>query len=228
MPVPPLRPPLRRVALAGVEALWRMMTVWGTAGPDDAVGRRFRSFGAGSALGFPRGDVFNEWWITIGAGTLVCPFVNLSAGLPGEQLPQDGPPVVEIGDRCSIGKGSSLVGRCSIVLEDDVTVAPNVYITDHNHSYRDPEVPIGRQWVTEAPVRVGAGSWLGTGVVVLPGARIGRHVAVAAGSVVRGVIPDFCVVAGSPAKVTRRLAPGGWEPPIPGEAPLPPADWPLR
>jgi serine acetyltransferase len=41
--------------------------------------------------------------------------------------------------------------------------------------------------------------------VILPGAAIGRNVVVAAGSVVRGDVPDHCVVAGVPARVVRRL-----------------------
>ena len=57
----------------------------------------------------------------------------------------------------------------------------------------------------ERPVRIGAGSWLGHGTVVLPGATIGRHVVVGANSVVRGELPDFCVAAGNPAKVIKTL-----------------------
>ena len=58
---------------------------------------------------------------------------------------------------------------------------------------------------------IGAGTWIGHGSIVLPGAKIGRNVVVAAGSVVRGEIPDHAVVAGVPAKVIRRLVPGeGW------------------
>ena len=60
-------------------------------------------------------------------------------------------------------------------------------------------------------MRVGDGSWLGHGVVVLPGSDIGRHVAVGAGSVVTGALPDFSVAVGSPARVVRRYVEGeGW------------------
>jgi hypothetical protein len=46
---------------------------------------------------------------------------------------------------------------------------------------------------------------------VLPGACIGRNVVIAAGSVVRGTVPDQCVAAGVPARVVRVYAPGdGW------------------
>ena len=58
---------------------------------------------------------------------------------------------------------------------------------------------------------IGAGSWLGHGVVVVPGARIGRHVVVAANSVVTGELPDNRVAAGHPARVIRRYVEGeGW------------------
>jgi acetyltransferase-like isoleucine patch superfamily enzyme len=183
--------------------------------PTSAIGRRFRSMGAHSSIAFPPGDVFGERWITIGSGTMIGPHVSMAVGMPGEPIDRDADPVVMIGDRCSIGRGSSIIGRCRIVIEDDVTLAPNVYVTDQNHTYADITMPIGQQWLTEDPVRIGAGSWLGCGVVVLPGADIGRHVTVAAGSVVRGVIPDHTVVAGSPAKVVRRYVDeSGWEPPL--------------
>ena len=47
--------------------------------------------------------------------------------------------------------------------------------------------------------------------VVLPGARIGKHVTIGANSVVTGDIPDYSVAVGSPAKVIRRYEAGaGW------------------
>jgi acetyltransferase-like isoleucine patch superfamily enzyme len=120
-------------------------------------------------------------------------------------------PVLQIGDRCVIGRGSHVVAHHSLVIGDDVFTGPYVYITDQNHGYADPDVPIGRQMPVNAAVRIGSGSWLGAGAVVLPGACIGRNVVIAAGSVVRGTVPDRCVVAGVPAKVVRVYAPGdGW------------------
>jgi acetyltransferase-like isoleucine patch superfamily enzyme len=101
-----------------------------------------------------------------------------------------------------------------------------VYITDQNHVYADVERPIADQYPAEDPVVIGSGCWLGTGAIILPGARIGRNVAVAAGSVVRGDVPDFCVVAGAPARVVRRHTEHGWDPPLRGEPVTPPAGWP--
>ena len=127
-------------------------------------------------------------------------------------------PVLRIGDRCVIGRGSHIVAHHSLVIGDDVFTGPYVYITDQNHGYADPDVPIGRQMPQNQAVRIGSGSWLGAGAVVLPGARIGRNVVIAAGSVVRGTVPDRCVVAGVPARVVRSYVPGdGWSP-SPGTA----------
>lgn len=186
----------------GIHQCWRAITRLGAITPDTAWGRRFGAFGQASCIAFPPGAIFGEQWIRVGEQTLIGPDVTLSAGMaPGQQMITD--PVVRIGDRCMIGRGSSIVGHLSIDIGDDIWTGPHVYITDQNHSYVDIDVPIGRQWPVDAGVRIGSGSWLGTGVVVLPGTSIGSHVVVAAGSVVRGDIPDRCVIAGSPARIVR-------------------------
>src|SRR5438034_11750038 len=131
----------------------------------------------------------------------------MSVGLlPGQDLGSD--PVLRIGDRCVIGGGSHIVAHQSLEIGDDVWTGPYVYITDQNHGYADPDVPIGRQMPSNAAVRIGSGSWLGAGAVVLPGACIGRNVVIAAGSVVRGTVPDRCVGAGGPARAVRSSVPG--------------------
>jgi acetyltransferase-like isoleucine patch superfamily enzyme len=207
----------RKLAAAAIHRAWAWVGTVGCIGPDDARGRRFHAMGAHSCICFPPGSVFGESGIEIGTETLIGPYVSISAGMPGEAPRTSGDrPVVVIGDRCSIGRGTSIVGLRHIEIGDDVAIGPNVYITDHNHSYADVTTPIAGQWPAEDQVRIGAGSWLGTGVIVLPGSDVGCHVAIAAGSVVRGVIPDRSVAAGAPARVVRHYSPDeGWLPPIP-------------
>jgi acetyltransferase-like isoleucine patch superfamily enzyme len=145
----------------------------------------------------------NEQYIRIGTGTMIGPHVALSAGMvPGQTCITD--PVVSIGDRCLIGRGSGIVGHLSIEIGDDVYTGHHVYITDQNHGYADRTLPISMQTMPERPVRIGAGSWIGHGSVVLPGACIGRNVTIGANSVVRGDIPDFAVAVGVPAKVVKQ------------------------
>ena len=116
----------------------------------------------------------------MGTDTVVGQHVSISAGtVPDQDLGTV--PLLRIGDRCVIGRGTHIVAHESIVIGDDVFTGPYVYITDQNHGYADPDAPIGRQWPSNAPVSVGAGSWLGAGAIILPGTVIGRNVVVGAG-----------------------------------------------
>ena len=189
---------------------WETIGRWGAIGPESRTGKRFGRFGAGSIICFPTNTVFNERYIHIGEGTMIGPNITLSAGMmPGQQCVTD--PVVRIGDRCLIGKGSGIVGHFSIDIGNDVWTGHHVYITDQNHGYTDVTRPISQQSMPERAVSIGDGSWLGYGTVVLPGAQIGKHVTVGANAVVTGVIPDFSVAVGNPARVIRRYLEGeGW------------------
>jgi acetyltransferase-like isoleucine patch superfamily enzyme len=193
-----------------VRRLWAHASRVGAIGPNGRTGQRFGRFGQGSIICFPPNTIFNERYIHIGEGTMIGPGVSLSAGMvPGQECISD--PVVSIGDRCLIGRGSGIVGHFSITIGNDVWTGHHVYITDQNHGYEDITRPISQQTQAERAVSIGDGSWLGYGTVVLPGANIGRHVAVGANSVVTGDLPDYSVAVGAPARVIRRYAEGdGW------------------
>lgn len=204
---------LRRLVLNAkselVHRAWERMQVHGAIGPSSLRGNRFGRFGDGSVICFPPTAIMNEPYIHIGIGTMIGPGVTLSAGIvPGQTMVSN--PVVSIGDRCLIGRNSGIVGHLSIEIGDDVWTGHHVYITDQNHGYEDVTRPISVQAAPELPVSIGAGSWLGHGTVVLPGAKIGKHVAVGAGSIVRGELPDFSVAAGVPARVIGRYVDGQW------------------
>lgn len=209
------RPDWYQAAAAGlVHRAWRAAQRAGTITAGSAAGRRFAAFGPHSLIAFPTGDMFGEGWIEIGNRTMIGAYVTLSAGLmPGHDLGAS--PILRVGDGCVIGRGSHVIAHHSITIGNDVFTGPYVYITDQNHSYADPDTPIGRQWPVNSAVSIGAGSWLGAGAVILPGAQIGANVVVAAGSVVRGLVPDQCVVAGVPARIVREYVPAdGWSPPL--------------
>jgi len=183
---------------------WELATELGAIGPDTRRGKRFGEFGDGSIICFPTNTIFNENYIHIGSDTMFGPQVTLSAGMvPGQDMVSD--PVISIGDRCLIGKGSGIVGHLRISIGNDVWTGHHVYITDQNHGYDDLSKPISQQMMPEKPVSIGDGSWLGYGTVVLPGATIGRHVVIGANSVVTGDLPDNCVAAGVPARVIRMI-----------------------
>jgi acetyltransferase-like isoleucine patch superfamily enzyme len=153
--------------------------------------------------------IFNEQFIHIGANTLIGPDISLSAGMvPGQQCITN--PVVTIGDRCLIGRGSGIVGHFSIEIGNDVWTGHNVYITDQNHGYEDVTLPISQQSQPERAVKIGHGSWLGYGSVVLPGVTIGEHCVIGANSVVTHDVPSFSVAVGVPARVIKQYVAGSW------------------
>lgn len=192
-----------------VDRLWPAVVEAGSIGPDTRRGRSFGSFGRNSVICFPVNTLFNERYIRIGRDTMIGPQCTLSAGMvPGQECIVD--PVVSIGDRCLIGKGSGIVGHLSITIGDDVWTGHHIYITDQNHGYEDLTRPISVQSMPERPVRIGNGSWIGHGAVVLPGADIGDHVVIGANSVVTGTIPSYSVAVGVPARVVRRYVDGEW------------------
>jgi acetyltransferase-like isoleucine patch superfamily enzyme len=202
--------PVRRAANDAIPAAWDVLSRRAVIGPRSPRARRFLHFGDGSAICFPIAALYGEPYIDLGEACIIGPYCSLSAGVMPKQV-IDHAPVVKIGDRCLIGKGSGIVGHSSIEIGDDVFTGHHVYITDANHGYEDVTTPIGAQFAPTRPVRIGAGSWLGHGTVVLPGSDIGRNVAVGAGSVVTGPLPDFCVAVGNPARVIRRYVEGeGW------------------
>lgn len=182
-----------------------VLGAWAAIGAGSSRAREFAAFGERSVICYPPTTLMNVRFIRIGAGSVIGPHVALSAGMvPGQECISDS--VVVIGDRCLIGRGSGIVGHLSIEIGDDVWTGHHVYITDQNHGFDDPGRPISQQVQPERPVRIGAGSWIGHGSVILPGSDIGRNVVVGANSVVSGTIPDHSVAVGAPARVIRRVS----------------------
>ena len=77
-------------------------------------------------------------------------------------------------------------------------IGPYCYITDANHG-RATGVPVKEQKMEPQPVVIEDDVWLGAGVVVLPGVRLGRGCVIGAGAVVTHDVPADAVFAGVPA-----------------------------
>ncbi len=185
------------------EGLYRWYAKQAAIGPKSRRARRFGAFGTGSGILFPTVALYGEQYMRIGDNVVVGPYCTLSAGVMPGHVP-DHDPVVTIGDDVLIGRGSGVVGHRSVTIGDGVFTGHNVYVTDANHGYQNVHETIGRQFSEPRPVVVGAGSWLGHGTVVLPGAQVGEHVAIGAASVVTGALPSYSVAVGNPARVIRR------------------------
>jgi len=105
---------------------------------------------------------------------------------------------VYVGPRCHIGLAH---------LERDVLLGPAVQIPSgpRTHGMSDPDLPVRDQPGTRDLVRIGAGSWIGGGAIVM--AQIGRDVVVGAGAVVTAPLPDRVIAGGVPARILKTREP---------------------
>lgn len=123
---------------------------------------------------------------------------------------------VAIGSRSELNAGCVLDCVGSIEIGDDVLVAAEVYIADHDSHSADWEVRrhdhldrrAGRRdWsvVPQAPVRIEDRAWIGRRAMIFKGVTVGEGAIVGAGSVVTRSVPSWTAVAGVPAREIRQL-----------------------
>lgn len=113
------------------------------------------------------------------------------------------------GNGISIGECSFLNYNCTILDGGRVSIGSNVKIGPNCQLYT-PQHPFDymqRRGTCETayPIEIGDDTWLGGGVIVCPGVKIGKRCIIGAGSVVTKDIPDDCMAAGNPAQVKKHL-----------------------
>nr|WP_315162594.1 acyltransferase [uncultured Flavobacterium sp.] len=113
-------------------------------------------------------------------------------------------PHIIIDNYCSIQQNLHLTCAESIYIGKNTAIAANVTITDIHHPYEDISLPIEKQQIIVNPVFIGEDCKIYNNVVILPGTEVGKHCTIGANSIVSGIIPDFCVVVGAPAKIVKR------------------------
>lgn len=106
---------------------------------------------------------------------------------------------------CDIYANSNLtlVDDGHIYVGDKVMFGPNVTIATANHPI-NPELR-SRALQYNKDVHIGENTWIGAGVVIVPGVKIGNNAVIGANSVVTKDIPDNVVAVGNPCRVLREI-----------------------
>jgi len=119
--------------------------------------------------------------------------------------------IIEIGDDCSVNPFAILYGSPKkLSIGNYVRIAAHTVIIPANHTYDDPARPIHLQGGMSRGITIEDDVWLGAGVTVLDGVRIGRGSVIGAGSVVTRDIEPYSVAVGVPARrIKRRGEPPG-------------------
>jgi maltose O-acetyltransferase len=109
---------------------------------------------------------------------------------------------VTIGDRVGFNYGCYVNGYGGLTIGDRSIFGPYTMIHTANHEM-DLATPIQDQGWASGHVTIGPDCWIGMGVSILPGVKIGEGCVIGAGSVVAKDLPDFSIAVGNPAKVIR-------------------------
>lgn len=129
-------------------------------------------------------------------------FASAGEGLaiyPGARI--QGPHLLSVGRNCRIGLDNVLQANGGLEMGDDVILGPGVKIWSVNHAFARRDVSIWDQGYEHKKVVIGSGVWIGANAFVMPGANIGAHVIVSAGSVVSGKdVEPYSILAGNPAR----------------------------
>lgn len=111
-----------------------------------------------------------------------------------------------MGDNIRIAHHFQISCANRVEIKSNVNIGPFVFITDHNHKFENPNIPIKDQGIymmENTSAIIGEDTWIGTKVTIVGNVHIGKHCVIGANSVVTKDIPDYSIAVGSPAKVVK-------------------------
>lgn len=110
---------------------------------------------------------------------------------------------IRLGDRVFFNFNCVVLDPAEVSIGNDVLFGPavQIYTATHPLDYR-----IRRRWLEAArPITIGSDVWIGGGVILQPGVRIGERTVIGAGSVVTRDVPAGVLAAGNPCRILRDL-----------------------
>lgn len=112
---------------------------------------------------------------------------------------------LRIGPRCFVGENCTIDLAAPVVLEADVTLAPEAMVLTHmNVGFRDHPLQQSFPSVTRG-VTIHTGCFVGARATILPGVEVGRMSCIGAASLVNTDVAALTLVAGVPARKVRTL-----------------------
>ena len=114
--------------------------------------------------------------IKIGNNCHISPYVQLDWLYPSQ---------ISIGDNVAIGSNTMIFAH--------INIGTNEFLKKEKYPRR------------VMPVNIKSGAWINPGCIIIAGITIGENSIVSVGSVVVNDVPDYCIVAGNPARVVKKI-----------------------
>ncbi len=114
--------------------------------------------------------------------------------------------------RIEIGAGTAIGDQFTISCNELIRIGKNclmsyrISILDHDHITGLGVNPVTSGITKGEPIEIGDHTFVGTGVVIMRGVKIGRNCVINANSVVMRSFEDNCIINGSPAKIVMMVA----------------------
>jgi acetyltransferase-like isoleucine patch superfamily enzyme len=114
------------------------------------------------------------------------------------------------GGSLHIGADTAIQPRCHfttavapIRIGSGVQIAPQCAFYSYDHGTEPGELIRNQPLQSKGPIIIEDDAWLGFGVIVLSGVRIGKGAIIGAGAVVTHNVPENAIAVGSPARVVK-------------------------
>ncbi len=111
---------------------------------------------------------------------------------------------VHFGSGIYANSNLTLVDDGHIYIGDKVMFGPNVTIATASHPINPELRDRGLQFNKD--VYIGENTWIGAGVIIVPGVHIGSNTVIGAGSVVTKDIPDSVIAVGNSCRILRNVS----------------------
>lgn len=99
-----------------------------------------------------------------------------------------------IGNGCFFNNYCSIACKGTIVIGANTIFGESVKLYDHNHCFRNLNLPIKEQGYSVKEIKIGENCWIGSNVIILSGSKIGDNCVIGAGAIVKGNVPSNSVI----------------------------------
>jgi len=147
--------------------------------------------------------------VKFGENVRLAKFINLYGCIIGDNTKVGA--FVEVQKNARIGKNCKISSHTficeGVIVEDNVFIGHNVtFINDLYPKATTPggELQTEEDWACGVTL-VKHGASIGSSSTLLCGVTVGEHSIIGAGSVVTKDVPPFCIVAGNPARILRKI-----------------------